>query len=407
MLLYRLLTIVLSPIILGHIIWLSIKNKQSKYFWQRLGFRCSHLPKNSLWFHCASVGEVNTLLPLLKNIHKRDAQLKFIITTNTVTGGKIVAQQQLDYLFHSYLPFDWRHSIKRFIATTQPRAVYIMETEIWPNLFTLCANDTAIYLINARLSKTTTSTSPWIKNLLKTSLSKVTFIYSRSESDTHAYLNLGAINQKIATTGNLKLTTALNNSKEKGSIPITGREYVLVASTHNDEEKEIYSVWKKLNRHELLIIAPRHPERSPSIQKQLNCKDLAIRSQNTSITSQTKIYLLDTIGELKNYFSKAKVTIMGGSFVPVGGHNILEPASFHSATITGPFMKNFKDELKLMLDKNAIIQVNNYDELQTSLSQILDDNEFRTSLSKQTHNLTDDAGQVLERYTDIIFEQLQ
>ncbi|MCK4674283.1 MAG: hypothetical protein KAT61_00080 [Gammaproteobacteria bacterium] len=123
---YRFITIILSPVILGHILWLSFRNKQSRYLWQRLGFNYSNLPKNSLWFHCASVGEVNTLLPLLKNLHKKNSQLKMVITSNTITGGKIVKQQKLDYLFHSYLPFDWPYAVKRFLSAVKPISLYVM-----------------------------------------------------------------------------------------------------------------------------------------------------------------------------------------------------------------------------------------------------------------------------------------
>ena len=152
MFVYRLLITLLSPLILGHIAWLSLRNKQSRYFWQRLGFKYSELPQKSLWFHCASVGEVNTLLPLLKNIHKKNDQLKIIITTNTITGAEVVAQQKLDYLYHSYLPFDWSYAINSFIAATKPASLYIMETEIWPNLFAGCNNKKIpIQIINARL----------------------------------------------------------------------------------------------------------------------------------------------------------------------------------------------------------------------------------------------------------------
>ncbi|VAW51105.1 3-deoxy-D-manno-octulosonic acid transferase [hydrothermal vent metagenome] len=403
MLLYRLLTIIFSPIILGHIIWLSIKNKQTRYFWQRLGFNYSQLPKNCLWFHCASVGEVNTLMPLLINIHNKNEKLKFIITTNTITGGEIVKKKKLGYLYHCYLPFDWNHSINRFLTTTKPSVIYIMETEIWPNLFALCANKIDVYLINARLSSKTTSSPQWIKSLLKNSLSNAKFIYTRSEKDTQAYKNLGANNQHIATTGNLKLTAVLDNLQSTNtSTKITEREYVLLASTHNNEEREIYNIWKKLNRKELLIIAPRHPERGQSIQKQLNNINIATRSQNTTITQQTEIYLLDTVGELKNYFSTAKAVIMGGSFVPIGGHNILEPASFHCAIITGIYMENFQEELNLMLETKSIIQVKDYNELSDKLEELLDSKELRTSLTNKTSDLENKASLVLEKYTDII-----
>jgi len=407
MLLYRLLTIILSPIIFGHIIGLSIKNKQIKYFWQRLGFNSSHLPKNCLWFHCASVGEVNTLMPLLKNIHKKDGELKFIITTNTITGEKIIAQKNLHYLYHCYLPFDWRHSINRFLTVTEPSAIYIMETEIWPNLFTACNHkNIPISIINARLSKKTTSANRWIKTLLKNSLQKVNKIYARSEENAQAFLQLGAPKNIIKTVGNLKFTTAMNSSQfSQQNSPDIKKEYVLLASTHNDEELQFFNLWKKLNRRELLIIVPRHPERGPSIAKQLDCQQLAMKSRGDELTRQTDVFILDTIGELKNYFSKAKVVIMGGSFTPIGGHNILEPAAFNKAIITGPYMENFKDELNLMLKQDAIIQVTTFTDLEKQLIELLDNLEARSALQDNTATLSHNVEQILSDYTKLILEQ--
>ncbi len=403
MLLYRLLTVILSPVIFGHILWLSVKNKQSRYFYQRLGFNYSNLPTDCLWFHCASVGEVNTLLPLIKNIYKHTKK-NIIITTNTITGAKIVNQQSLDYLFHSYLPFDWTNCINRFLTVVKPSAIYIMETEIWPNLFTACfSNETPVSLINARLSSKTTTANTWIKSVLKGSLSKANTIYARTDKDKAAYIKLGANEKKVITIGNLKLTTALNNASDdnqenKNAININ-REYVLLASTHKNEELQIYNVWKKLKRSELLIIAPRHPERSAAIIKQLNCKNIAVRSKNNPITEKTEVYLLDTVGELKNYFSNANLVIMGGSFSPVGGHNILEPASFNKAIITGPFMENFKDELTIMLKNKAILQASSVDELKELLIILLENKNHRTMLENNTISLSHNSQKILDDYT--------
>ena len=407
MLFYRLLIIILSPVILGHIIWKSVSNKQSRYFWQRLGFNYSKLPKKCLWFHCASVGEVNTLLPLLKNLHTKNIQLNFIITSNTITGSKIVKQQKLNYLFHSYLPFDWRFSVKRFLSTASPAALYVLETEIWPNLFNLCHDKGIdIHIINARLSSKTTTAKPWVKSLLKTALSKVDSISARSEQEAQAYELLGADKNKISTVGNLKFTTTLNKqqSTEDNNFSIN-REYVLVTSTHDDEECQIYTIWKKLDREELLIIAPRHPERATSIVKKLNCDNLSIRSKKQPITDKTKVFLLDTVGELQNYFKNAKLVIMGGSFTPIGGHNILEPASYNSAIITGPYMENFKEELELMIDKNAIIQVASYEALDKELTMLLNDKNRRTLLQDNTKELTHNAEAILDSYTTLILKK--
>lgn len=406
MLLYRLLTIILSPIILGHIIWLSIKNKQSKYFWQRLGFGYSHLPVNSFWFHCASVGEVNTLLPLLKNIHQKNKTIKFIITTNTITGGKIVTQQQLDYLYHSYLPFDWNHSTKRFLATTKPAAAYIMETEIWPNLFTNCFNNhTPVTLINARLSNKTTSANALIKSFLRSSLLKVSAIYTRSDKDKQLYIDLGAKKELVNTLGNLKLTTILRDAPNTNTLFSSERKYVLLASTHKDEELQIYNIWKELKRKELLIIAPRHPERSSAIIKQINCSEISVRSRSDPITNRTQVYLLDTVGELRDYFFNAQLVIMGGSFSPIGGHNILEPASFNSAIITGPHMENFTEELELMLRNKAILQVSSTRNLKKHIEDILDDADYRNTLKNNTKKLLNNSTKILDDYTNHILQK--
>ncbi len=207
---YRLLIIILSPVIFAYILWLAIKNRQNRYFWQRLGFSYTGLPENCIWFHCASVGEFITLLPLLKNLHKRNPELKTIITTNTITGSKVVSQQNLNYLHHAYLPIDCPFAVKRFISKINPTTLFVMETEIWPNLFSRCQqNKIPVYIINARLSKKTTSANQWIKSLLGYSLSKVTRIYSRSEDNTLAYQELGAAKEKVITVGNLKFSTAI------------------------------------------------------------------------------------------------------------------------------------------------------------------------------------------------------
>lgn len=411
MILYRLLIILLSPIIIWQIVTLSIKNKQSRYFFQRIGFHYKNLPKNSLWFHCASVGEVNTLLPLLKNIHKKNKTQKIIVTTNTITGGKIIEQQKLNYLFHSYLPFDWLLSTKKFISTVNPTSIYIMETELWPNLFTSCHRASIpIHIINARLSNQTTSVRPFIKRVYSSCLSKVSAIYARSDKDVDAYISLGGNIKTTTNIGNLKFTTFLNTTNTNSTQKPLGRKYILVASTHEDEELKIYNIWKTLKRNELLIIAPRHPERCESIVNKISTNKIAIRSKNHQVTEKTKVFLLDTVGELKNYFNNAEIVIMGGSFTSIGGHNILEPASYNRAIITGPYMKNFSEELSLMLDKNAIIQITStsktYAYLGKEIKKLLEDINYRETLQNNTKTLSNNAEKILKDYTKLILRKL-
>ncbi len=402
---YRLLIFTLSPILLLYFAWFSLRNKQLRYFWQRTGFNLNHLPKHALWFHCASVGEVITALPLITEILHDQSSLQIIVTTNTVTGAKIVQQQARSNLKHAYLPFDWAFAVNRFIRKLKPQALFVVETEIWPNLFYYChKNHCPVSIINARLSIKTMSANVWIKALLKSTLCYTDNIYTRSELDQTAYLALGADENKLHVIGNLKYGKKAEASHH-ATLKID-RDYVLVASTHNDEELQIARHWLNLDRNELLFIAPRHPERCPTIMRQLKqlSPDLtiAVHSQHDVIDNHTSIYILDTVGELINYFAAAKLVIMGGSFVPIGGHNILEPAQFGCAIICGPYMNNFKDEVNLLLEKNALLQLTSLNQLETTLEGLLAKNNRLRQLGSNSQPISQDFNRIVVTYAHII-----
>jgi len=418
--LYRLLTMILSPVILGHVLWKAYSNRDKRYLGQRLGlnvdpgYRAQGIGNQTgnrcLWFHCASVGEVNTLLPLLRHIHQQRPGQHFIITTNTITGASIVHRQQLAYVHHIYLPFDWSYSVERFLRRVAPIPLFIMETEIWPNLIRHChRHGIPVSIINGRLSSKTMSANGFVKGLLAASLQHVTHIASRSEQDSAAWLALGAKPGTVKTVGNLKLTTAIQSDADTDDFTST-RDYVLLASTHDDEDRQFFDCWNRLDRDELLIIAPRHPERADSIIRQIksirNDVKLVQRSRgetpSEASADDTDVFLLDTVGELKSYFANAKLVIMGGSFVPVGGHNILEPASYGSAIITGPYMENFSDELALMKDNDAIVQVDDMQQMSEALKELLEDDSKRQVLADNTEKVSQDVSKLLDDYAAII-----
>ena len=408
--LYRLLIFIFSPLILAHLIWKSFRLGQSRFLLQRLGFKLQHIPQDCLWFHCASVGETNTILPLLDELHKRHPELQCLITTNTTTGAEIVERQNLPWLFHAFLPMDWRLTTLRFIRLLKPKALYLVETELWPNLIVLCnRHDISVNIINGRLSNKTTAANNWVRSVYRHVLSKVKNIYVRSEIDQNNYMELGASNERVSILGNLKFIppTSMNIKSQT----ITQRDYVLVASSHNEEEYQITKTWNKLNRSELLVIAPRHPERRESIIKQLkqaglNSSAIALRSQNDKITEQTRIYLLDTIGELMQWFTQAKIIIMAGSFIHRGGHNILEPAHFAKAIIFGPHMESFVDESGLLTSKKAAIQVQSFDELGNVITELLDNETSRKQLEDNVIQTLQPFTHIVTDYADVIDQQL-
>ena len=403
MFIYRLLIFIFSPLILAHLIWKSFRLGQPRFLLQRLGFKLKHIPQSCIWFHCASVGETNTILPLLHELHKRHPEQQFLVTTNTTTGAEIVANQNLPWLHHAFLPMDWCLSTLAFLHQIKPKSLYLVETELWPNLITLCKNkNIPVNIINGRLSNKTTETNSWIRSIYKQVLSQVTHIYVRSEIDQNNYLNLGASNDQVSILGNLKFIPPASTNAETQTV--TQREYVLVASSHNDEEIQITKAWNKLNRNELLVIAPRHPERRDSIIKQLGLDPdtIALRSRNDTVSEQTRVYLLDTIGELMQWFSSAKLIIMAGSFTHRGGHNILEPAHFGKAIVFGPHMESFVDESELLVSKGAALQVQSFEELGKTIEVLLDNKASRTELEDNAIKTLQPFASILNDYADVI-----
>ncbi len=406
MFIYRLLIFIFSPLILAHLIWKSFRLGQPRFLLQRLGYQLQHIPQGCAWFHCASVGETNTVLPLLHELHKRHPDLQFLITTNTTTGAEIVARQNLPWLSHAFLPMDWCLTTLTFLRQIKPKALYLVETELWPNLIVLShGKGIPVSIINGRLSNKTTNANSWVRSVYKKVLSKVGSIYVRSEADQNNYLNLGASSNQVSVLGNLKfIPPASINTK---SQTMTQRDYALVASSHNDEEYQIAKIWNTLKRDELLVIAPRHPERRNNIIKQLeqtgiNSDTIALRSQNDSINEQTRIYLLDTVGELMQWFAQAKLVIMAGSLTHKGGHNILEPAHFGKAVVFGPHMESFVDESELLVSKGAAVQVQSFDELGNAITELLNNESSRKELEDNAKQALQPFASIVTDYADVI-----
>ena len=402
MFIYRLLNFLLFPLTFSYICWKAVRHKQKRYLKQRLGIGLGGIPKNCLWLHCASVGEVNTALPLLHELHRRNPEQNFLITTNTPTGAEVVIRQQQAWLFHAYLPFDWMLSITLFVSALKPVALCVLETELWPNLFSIChSRKVPIVIINGRLSPKTTSTYKWVRKVLGQLLLLTEHIYARSQADHDAFIKLGANRARVALVGNLKYAPPADQS---AAPPPTDREYLVAASTHFDEEIHILRYWLQLDRNELLVIAPRHPERRDEILKQLRSvtDSIAVRSRNDSIGDTTRVYLLDTVGELNSWFTGAKLVIMGGSFIPRGGHNLLEPAHFGKAVIFGPSMENFREEAQLMLNEHAAVQVASFEKLCEQLQHFLTNPEALQSLENNVHEAISGFRHIVSDYADVV-----
>ncbi|MCF6345947.1 MAG: 3-deoxy-D-manno-octulosonic acid transferase [Thiomicrorhabdus sp.] len=395
---YQLLIRLFSPLIWIMVLIDSVKKQGGgDFIRQRLGLEYPALPQVSqrIWFHCASVGEVKAAEPLIRAL---ESEYHILVTTNTPTGKQLVKMLFQDNVTHCYLPLDWPFAIKHFLKNCQPTNAWILETEIWPNLYRLChQQNIELKILSGRLSPKTLNAPNWLKQSYQNSLKHVHQILARSQDEAERFITLGASKEKVIVLGNLKYAqiTALSHAPR----PIA-QEYVLLASSHEDEERQIAQLWKQLNRPEQLVIVPRHPNRSATIQKQLKplYPNLLVASKGEQPTKETPLFLDDRLGKLMPLFEHAKVVIMGGSFAPKGGHNILEPAAYQKAIIVGADMKDFAEEMALLQHHSGILQCQDYQALSKILPPLLDHLEQRQQLGQNAFSAMKSQQKMLQNY---------
>ena len=404
---YILVGYLLWPLMLLHSLKMTLRHKSLRYLLQRMGFAYPQFRQPPLWMHCASVGEVNTALPLLRLLAEQYPAIPLLVTTTTITGAAMLQKQRPDNVTHSYLPVDTLGSVNLFLHLTQPRLALIMETEIWPLLYKTCAkHKIPMSIINARLSHRTTNAGNWVKALYKESLQSVQHILARSDTDAERYINLGASAQNCETIGNLKFAGNVNEDTIATLDNFTRRPYVLAASTHDDEEWQLAKLWVERDFKPLLVIAPRHPERGRKIVRQMKNLNFPVplRSKQQAIDDHIRIYIADTLGELPSLMSHAQLVFMGGSLIPHGGQNLLEPARLGKAILIGPHSHNFEAEVNLLLQHHACVQVEDVEQLGDEISRLLLQPDQAVELAQNAKQLMSQQQDIAQRYLDKLVE---
>ncbi len=389
---YTVLFYFLTPFILIRLFWRSIKAPDYRLRWlERFGFYKQIYPQDVIWFHAVSVGEAEALFPLLKLIQQRNSDANILITTTTPTGSARVKAVMAESVSHVYLPYDMPDSVNRFIAKFKPKLAVIMETEIWPNLYRACANNhIPLYVINARLSEKSARGYQKIPSLVNIALASVESIATQTQEDTDRFIGIGANKACVLTLGNIKFDlevseSVISSGAELKETLFAGRFVWVIASTHKDEEAIFLAIYKQLKLkipQLLLLIVPRHPERFNDvkllcIQDQLN---VVLRTSGEPVTQSTDIYLVDTMGELKLLYASSDVAFVGGSMVPVGGHNILEASVIGVPVMFGPYMTNFKEISRRVIEQQAAIQCNTSNEVIDNLLSLYQHVDQRTTL---------------------------
>ncbi len=398
MIIYNLILIILSPLIILKIIIEILTKKDSfGYFLCKIGFGKYNYQKNSIWIHASSIGETRSAIKIIDEIKKNNHGVKFIISTSTSSPTQLLKKRS--DVTHFIIPFDFFFITRRLIRKLNPKVLIIIETEIWPNLIYSChANHIPIFIANARLSKRTLKTNVIMKNIYKISLSKITKILCKSERELKNYLELGAKKEKLEICGNIKL---VNEVKKANTDRIINRKYVLAASTHKDEERQIITEWLKTNEKKvLLVIVPRHINRLGDILSDLplDMIKIAIRSKNDPIRNNTQIYIADTYGELDILMQHCEFVFMGGSLVDHGGQNFIEAAAYGKTVIVGSYMYNFIDETEEFLKTNSMIMVKNSQTLKHVFERLLKSKQRRELFGNNAIKLLESKESVMSNY---------
>ena len=384
----------LIPFILLRLLWRSIKAPAYRCRWrERFAIYHKKLPQDVIWFHAVSVGEAEALFPLVRQLQKQHPDAKLLITTTTPTGSARVKAVMQESVAHVYLPYDIPDAVNRFMRCFKPRLAVIMETEIWPNLFLACGkNGIPLYIINARLSEKSSRGYQKLPTLVRPVLAQVTLIATQTADDASRFIAIGANPEKVKTLGNIKFDVEIPQATLAQGLQLKtdllGDRFVwLLASSHKDEEiifMEIYKAIKQKIPELLLVLVPRHPERFIDVNNLCVRLQLAValRTAGDKVYPETDVYLADTMGELKMLYAASDVAFIGGSMVPSGGHNILEAAAVGVPVMFGPYMSNFKDIARGVLNHNAAIQCQNKDAIVNSILTLYDQPLYRATLAE-------------------------
>jgi 3-deoxy-D-manno-octulosonic-acid transferase len=338
---------------------------------RRAGERFGHGPSRqgpSLWVHAVSVGEVRAAAILIPRLQARWPGLPIVVTTTTSTGARQVRELFGDKVTHTYLPFDLPGAVQRFLDRVQPRAGIIMETEIWPVLFGECSRrGIPLTIASARLSPRSTPRYLRFKAMLQEVFAGDITVAAQSVADADRYVSIGARPDRTRVTGNVKFdldipASVLEQGRSLRVATGIGRPTWIAGSTRDGEEAVLLDAHADVlasRPDALLVLVPRHPQRFAEVAALLSKRGVpyVTRSGHAPVSPETAVLLVDTVGELLAFYACAEVAFVGGTLVPVGGHNLLEPAALGLPVLAGPHVFNAPDVARALIDAGAAIEV--------------------------------------------------
>jgi 3-deoxy-D-manno-octulosonic-acid transferase len=395
---YRVYSVVLALLALGYLpLFLVRKVWGAGYpvaLRARLGFVTvppPPMPNGRFWVHAVSVGEVMAAIPLVQALRVRWPAADIVVSTVTATGERVARARLSEAAAMLTFPLDFPGTVRRTVGRVAPGCFIALETELWPNLLrVLRRSKVPAVLANGRISDRSYRRYRLVRFLFRKVLDDVALFCMQSEEDARRIISLGASPERVLVTGNLKMEAP---SGEAGAEQLwrrllhLGRAPVVVAgSTHRGEEATMLDAFLAMRpaAEDLrLVLAPRHPERLDEVEGLARSRGLSVvRRSRVSAANGAPVILLDTMGELASLYAVADVIFVGGSLVPIGGHNVVEPALHAKAVVFGPHMANFRDAAALLLRADAAVQVKDGAELTAALGRLLTDVPARQALGR-------------------------
>ena len=396
--LYNLLTYILLLPYAGY--WF-VRGLVNRSYWdkfsQRLGVGYPQL-ESCIWVHAVSVGEVVAAVPLIRALKSRYPDRPLLVTTVTPTGAARVTTTFGDEVHHAYIPFEMPQAIDNFFSSVKPVLALVLETEIWPNLYRGCGvRDIPLVLVSARISPKSVQSYRRLLPLFRETLSHGIIIAAQTEADAERFLSLGAAPERTRITGNIKFDVEQPSDLAERARNVRAelfgeRPVWIAASTHEGEEGTVLEAQQKLLERFpelLLVLVPRHPQRFAAVRDFIEKQGMSIvaRTEGRPCEASTAVFLGDTMGELTLFYATSDVAFVGGSLLPIGGHNLLEPAALKLPMITGPYNYNAQDIADLIIGSGAAVVVRDESELAAQIIRLLGDPAERERIGSQVETL--------------------
>jgi 3-deoxy-D-manno-octulosonic-acid transferase len=411
---YLALSYVLAPFVVLIIVWKGLRNRA---YWERVeerfGFGRSRTDRRAIWIHAVSVGEVTAASSMVRELLNRYPHLPVVMTTVTPTGARRVQDLFGDQVIHSYIPYDMPGAVVRFFDRFNPRLAVIMETELWPNLYNECGRRRVpLVLANARVSPRSVYKYRRFVSLFSETLSHGIVIAAQSRRDADRFRWIGAPPERTHVVGNIKFDLELpvdqvDRGRQFREEQLAGRPVWIAASTHEGEEEQVLEAHRLVREslpEALLILVPRHPERFQAVAGLLGRRRLSFvrRGSGEAATPETEVFLGDTLGELTLFYAAADAAFVGGSLVPIGGHNALEPAALGLPIMTGPYTFNAEDIAEMLQDAGAAVQVEDTPSLAEAATRLLSDPALRKERGDAGRRIVAENRGALERLMGLL-----